>query len=236
VLRGLLSNIGLNWYLRDEVLWITTSEAAGDFYKTAVFDVRDLCADSAEAIALKLAIENQTRAKWRTGNESGGILETPKPGVLVVRHSEIALDEVLGLLEKYRTALKASKLRVEPTLDPTEVITGYYRLTESMARDLQSELPELILPESWQSEGRPNAVGTIMTIRAESTPPDTKGNFVQQVVLVIRQSRTAHQMIGKLIQTLISSKPVDVEARRETNKTEKTTGGFGRNLISKPGR
>ena len=233
VLRGLLSNLGLQWYLQDEVLWITTGEDAGAVHKTAVFDVRDLCADSAESMELKTAIVNQTRAKWRSGTGMGGILETPKPGVMVVRHSEPALDEVLSLLENYRTALKGSKLRLEPGLDPAEVMTGYYRLSTDMAFDLRDALPDLVEPETWRSPERPDAAGMIMTITAD-TVPDTKGNLNGLEILVIRQSRAVHQKIGKLIQTLINSQSVDVEAGRETKRVEKTPGGFGRNLISNP--
>ena len=234
VLRSLLSNMGLSWYLRDDVLWITNSDAAGEFQKTAVYDVRDLCADRDEAIALKDAILSQTRAKWRPNDEKGGIIEMPRHDVLVIRHTETALDEVLQLLENYRTALKASKLRVTPSPDPNQVITGYYRLSYDMALDVERELPDLIMAETWKSEDRPDAVGTILRITAEPLPPDAKGNRGEQAVLVINQTRAAHQQIGKLILTLISSKAVDPEASADTSKkTDRTPGTFGRRLIPK---
>jgi len=234
VLRSLLSNMGLSWYLRDDVLWITNSDAAGEFQKTAVYDVRDLSADRDEAIALKEAILSQTRAKWRPNDERGGIIEMPRYDILIVRHTETALNEVLQLLENYRTALKASKLRVTPSPDPNQVITGYYRLPRLMGFDLSAELQSLIMKETWKSEDRPDAVGTIRTIIAEPSPPDSKGNVGEQVVLVINQTRAAHQQIGKLIQTLISSKAVDPEASAETSKkTDRTPGTFGRRLIPK---
>ncbi len=234
VLRSLLSNMGLSWYLRDDVLWITNSDAAGDFQKTAVYDVRDLSADHDEAIALKDAILSQTRAKWRPNDERGGIIEIPRHDILVVRHTETALDEVLQLLENYRTALKASKLRVTPSPDPNQVVTGYYRLPYDMALDVERELPDLIMAETWKTADRPDAVGTILRITAESLPPDAKGNRVEQAVLVINQTRAAHQQIGKLIQTLISSKAVDSEASADTSrKTGHTSGSFGRRLIPK---
>ena len=234
VLRGILSHIALDWYLRDEVLWITTADAAGSFHKTAVFDVRDLCADKAEGVALKLAIEAQTRAKWQAGSEGGGILEIPKPGVLMARHSEPALDEVLQMLENFRTALKVSKLRVEPVPDPTEVVTGYYQLTERMASDLLYELPNLVSPETWQSEQQPDGIGKIKAITGESSQPDSKGNAIQRMILVIEQSRAAHQKIGKLINALVNSRPVDTGAGLDLKKGDSTSSSFGRNLILKP--
>ena len=234
VLRSLLSNMGLSWYLRDDVLWITNSDAAGDFQKTAVYDVRDLCADRDEAIALKEAILSQTRAKWRPNDAQGGIIEIPRHDVLIVRHTETALDEVLQLLENYRTALKASKLRVTPSPDPNQVITGYYRLPQPMGFDVATELQELVMKETWKTKDQPDAVGTIRTITADPSPPDSKGNVVENVVLVINQTRVAHQQIAKLIQTLISSKAVDPEASADTSqKTDRTPGSFGRRLIPK---
>ena len=234
VLKSILSGLGLNWYLRDEILWITSAEAAAEFSKTAVYDVRDLCLDQEESRALKLAIEHQTRAKWRGADDRTGILESPKPGVLVVRHSEPTLDEVLQLLEDYRTALKASKLRVVPLPDPQEIIMGYYRLTGPMAHDLSLRLPILISPGTWNSEGHPDGVGTILTISAESTPVDAKGNANEQVILVIEQTRETHRKIGKLIQTLLNSQAVDPEVTSDTTKSKSSQSGrFGRGLIPK---
>ncbi|MFN6128523.1 MAG: hypothetical protein ACK6DC_20860 [Planctomycetota bacterium] len=40
----------------------------------------------------------------------------PKSGLMVVSHTEPNLDEVLTLLENYRTALKNSKRRISPEI------------------------------------------------------------------------------------------------------------------------
>lgn len=231
LLRGMLSNLGLHWYLQDGALWITTIELADEAQKTAVFDVRDLCADKAEALALKTAIATQTRAKWRTDTGSGYVLETPKPGVLVARNSEAALDEVSKLLEDYRNALKVSKPRASPKLNPDEVTAGYYRMPEPMADSLTRLLPTLIEPETWKSPARPDQPGTIVAVTSETNLTDTKGNPVPQVVLVIHQSRAVHQTIGKFIQTLLQSKSIDTDAGLGTRQSEKESGTFGRNLI-----
>ena len=232
VLGSLLSNLGLSWSLRDEVLWITSYESANKNHKTAVFDVRDLCSDSQESMALKKAIETQTRASWKTQDDRAGSLEVPKPGVLVARHTESVLDEVLQLLENYRIALKASKFRPEKTLDPAELVTGYYRLTESMAMDLSRLLPDLILPGTWSSEQNRGGPGTIRLIAAESGTADVKQNPTPYAVLVIRQTRAAHQSIGKLISSLRGSQPVDPEAALQpARKTDRQRESFGRRLI-----
>ena len=221
VLRSMLSNLNLSLYLRDEVLWVTTKEAANRFRKSAVYDVRDLCRDQVESQALKDAIRKQTRADWRTTDEAGGAMETPLPGILVVRHTEATLDEVFQLLENYRMALRASKVRKAPTIDPTEVVTGYYRLPRPMAKDLKSKLPQLIQPATWRTNEFPDAPGTIDEISIDArgvisdipaNPPGSNAVLSENQVLIIRQTRAAHRLIGKLIQTLTESSKVDAEA------------------------
>ncbi len=243
VLRSLLSVLDLTWYVRDDVLWIATAEAASQFQKTAVYDVRDLCRDQNESIALEDAIQKQTRAQWNQGAVRNGVIEAPKPGILVVRHTENALDEVLQLLENYRTALRASKSRVVavPQLDPTEVVAGYYRLPRPMANDLRGKLPKLILPDTWQSIERPDAVGTIQEISVDAkgglirVPTNLTGSDIimsENLVLVIRQTRQTHQLIGKLIQTLASSETIDSKATADTSKKPaKPSSSFGSRLI-----
>jgi hypothetical protein len=118
-------------------------------------------------------------------------------------------------------ALRASKVRKVPTIDPAEVVTGYYRLPRPMAKDLKSKLPRLILPETWQSDELPNATGTIDEISidargivsdAPTNPPGSSVLLSENQVLIIRQTRAAHRLIGKLIQTLTESTKVDAEA------------------------
>lgn len=244
VLQTMLSNLGLSWFLRDEVLWITTDEAANRFRKTAVYDVRDLCQNQRESNALKDAIQKQTRAAWRSTNESGGVMEAPIPGVLVVRHTEATLDEVSQLLENYRTALRNSKVRKVPVVDPAEVVTGYYRLPRPMAEDLKIKLPTMISPGTWRTEERPDSVGSIVDISIDAkgvsasgpaNPPGTTAIVAENQVLVIRQTRAAHRLIGQLIQTLTEASKVDSEAASDTGvKAQVRPIEFGGRLLPTP--
>jgi hypothetical protein len=241
VLRALLSNLNLSWYLRDDVLWITTREAAGRVRKTAVYDVRDLCRDQNEAKALREALQSQTRAEWRTTDEAGGIMESPRPGVLVIRHTENTLDEILQLLENYRAALRVSKARKVTTPDPDEVITGYYRLPKPMAVDLKQKLPKMVSPGTWQTAALPDAPGVIeeVSIDAKASISIFNANVAESPtvqsenqVLVIRQTRQAHRLIGKLIHSLIESKNIDVDAASDViNRSQATPLGFGSSLV-----
>lgn len=236
VLQSLISNLGLSWHLKDGVMWIAGPDAAGLYNKTAVFDVRDLCRDQEEAKALKETIRNQFRSKQRPP------VETPKTGVLVIRGSEQMLDEVLQLLGQYRAALSVSKLRLPKveTLDPKEFVTGYYRLPKPMAEDLLTRLPLIIQPNSWKSTERPVERGTISEISTDSRGPanaTAARPTSENLVLVIHQSRAAHQEIGKLIQTLLDARPVDVQATAETNaKPTRPTGTFGSLLLEGAGK
>ncbi|MDB5385364.1 MAG: hypothetical protein JWM11_1010 [Planctomycetaceae bacterium] len=158
VLQAVLTDLNLTWILRDGVLWITSQKRASEFMKTAVYSVIDLCRDDLETAALKSAIEGQTRGPWRplrseTGdNGAGGEMHFARPGVMVVRQTERGLDEVLQLLENYRTALRASKPRKAEGPDPKEVISRYYRVPSVMAEELIAALPQLVEPETCKSK------------------------------------------------------------------------------------
>ncbi len=69
----------------------------------------------------------------------------PRPQVMVVRQTEQRLDEILALLETYRSALRQSKPR-RHALDPNEVLTYYYRLPTVMADEMATLLPQQIRP------------------------------------------------------------------------------------------
>lgn len=241
VLRAMLSNLNLGWYLRDEVLWITTTDVAAGFRKSAVYDVRDLCRDQNESKALREAIQSQTRSDWRPPSDAGGIIESPRPGVLVIRHTEATLNEVLQLLNDYRLALRASKARKVASSDPNEVVVGYYRLPRPMAIDLKVRLPRMVAPGTWQTFELPDAPGIIeeVSVDAKGGIASSKANAVEHSailseneVLVIHQTRAAHRLIGKLISALMESKNVDLDAGSDVNiRPQVPSLGFGSNLI-----
>jgi hypothetical protein len=214
VLQAMLVDLKLNWILRDGVLWLTSEENAQSFLKTAVYDVRDLCHDGAESEALMEAVQSQTEADWDETGGSGNMV-SPQPGTLVVYHRESMLMDVLALLETYREALRSSKPRDRHVVDPQEVITVYYRLHAKMAEEFASVLPRLVQPDTWKSDASPEAVGEILRV---ASPPDlftedgrlargatdkdpavAHALVVARTVLIIRQSRAAHDEIAKII-------------------------------------
>ena len=208
VLNALLQDLKLTWILRDGVLSITSHAEADAHMITAVFDVRDLCSDASESEALVDAIESQTFDEWEAGGGPGS-LAPAKPGTLVIRHREAMLNDVLNLLEAYRTALKGSKPRVMKGQDPNEVITVYYRMQTDMATDLIRLLPQLIRPETWKTDQRPDAPGKILITTSEAkttTARKASGEndeasqvLIPQSVLIITQTRSCHDEIFSII-------------------------------------
>jgi hypothetical protein len=242
VLQALLADLRLTWILRDGVLWITTADQAQAFRKTAVFDVRDLCRDESESFALRAAIQNQTKGPWQGG---GGTITFARPGTMVVRHTESALQSVLNLLENYRLALRASKPRQRTEADPNEVLTRYYRLQAGIADDLTKHLPQLVRPGTWKDDQHPEATGTILRLTSGAELRDAEGNpviaetgdpgpsgpralVVNYAVLIIRQTRAAHDEIAKLIDK------VEQGDMPEGGGGGFGGGGFGGGLFSAP--
>ncbi|MCA9122017.1 MAG: DUF4974 domain-containing protein [Planctomycetaceae bacterium] len=246
VLQSLVMDFDLTWVLRDGVLWITSEESAEAFLKTAVYDVRDLCRDDSESRALREAVMSQTNVdSW---NEVGGpgAIEFAKPGTLVISNQESAHMAVLDLLETYRAALRNSKPRDRHAEDPNELITTYYRLHAAVAMDLVTWLPKLVEPESWKTNTKPDAKGTVMLV---ASPPDlfsTDGQLarlaasdadktqvqtvvVARSVLIIQQTRAIHEKIVELIQRVESGDALAVDEFEGIGG-----GGFGGGFFSVP--
>ena len=198
----LLGQLGLSSILRDGVIWVTPRETADRFLKTAVFDVRDICPNVPASEALSTALQQQVDSgSW--GDEEGtGQIVFAKPGVMVVRQSERRLDAVEELLGNYRVALKNSKRRISEDQDPEVVVTKYYRLPAEVAAEMEKVLPELVAPESWKSDIRPEAVGTIRQVRSWSEVSETKGAeaiLIPQATLIVSQKRKVHEEIAKFM-------------------------------------
>ncbi len=220
VLQAMMLDLGLSWTLRDGVLWITSPDEAGQLFKTAVYDVRDLCRDRAESEALRGAVTSQLSTElWEDLGGPGSICFA-RPGTLVVRHREPILREVLELLEAYRTALRASRPRERDVADPEEVLTVYYRMYASVAEDLMEVLPTLVRPESWRSETQPEAPGQMVRVRSapeapgagSGLPAEPSGQEVYQgllarAVLIITQTRAAHEEIAEVIRRVEAGDP-----------------------------
>ena len=203
VLEAMVLDLELTWIIRDGVLWMTTPEVADAFLRTAVYDVRDLCRNEDESEALIDAIIAQAEPdSW--SNEGGvGEIDYAKPGTLVATHQEQVHQQILNLLETYRTALRSSKIR-NLGEEENEVITVYYRLHSNVAQDLSQLLPKLLLPDTWTSEASDDKPGRIFVVSSEPdfSNPGVKGDealVIERSIMIIRQTRAAHKEIAEVI-------------------------------------
>lgn len=213
VLQAMVIDLDLTWALRDGVLWMTSVEDAKERTKTAVYDVRDLCRDDGESDALADAIVSQASPLGWEAVGGQNTISFAKAGVMVIGATDQVHDEVLELLESYRTALLSSKPRDRDLVDPNEATTVYYRLHANVARALARLLPQLVRPESWKSAGRPDAVGEILFVESapdlEHVGAQSAGGsesdasareiVVARAVLIVTQTRDAHDEIQKVI-------------------------------------
>ena len=212
-LQAVVMDLDLTWVIRDGVLWITSIDEAEAYLKTAVYDVRDLCRDADESQALVRAITSQAEPSSWDDVGGDGSIQYAKPGILVIGHRERVHRKVLQLLETYRSALRSSKPRQRRGDDPNEVITVYYRLHANVARDLSTLLPLLVRPESWKSEQRTEASGTILVVssvpellgaadavkNAKETDQSLAQLFAERAVMIVQQTRAAHEEISRVI-------------------------------------
>jgi len=254
VLRAMLLDLDLTWVLRDGVLWITTPEEADMFLKTALYDVRDLCRDWDESSALTDAITSQTDATvWE---DVGGpcSIYFAKPGTMVVRAQETTHDSVLELLETYRTALRQSKPRQQETDDPNEVTTVYYRLHANVAEGLQMLLPRLVKPGTWKEGGAPSDhpgsillapsppevysdAGQLEDGGSEGAPGYGPTIVIQRAVLIITQTRAAHEEIAEVVRRVEAGDHPDGDFFMEDMSPGMGgMGGFGGGFLSVPPR
>lgn len=235
ILNYLLPQLGLVWRIRDGVLWVTSREEDEE-QLTGFYDVRDLCRDKKESAALSEAVQSQIPNVFEAegGND---VIDFGKPGTLIVLAPRSVHAVVLDLLEKYRFALRQSKLR-KPSEAADEVKTLYYRIHANVARTLHTELPKLVAPESWRSTERPDAIGTIMLLESppEVTPNEGSAPIIsERMVLVIQQRQSIHGEIAKTLQKIEKG---DEETRAiDSNKTSSPSamgGGFGGGMFSVP--
>ncbi len=207
ILQVLTTQHHLAWFYRDGVLWVTTQEEAAGKAKIAVFDVRDLCRNMSDCRKLQNAIEQQSKPdSWQSAGGTS-VISFPTSGIMVVTQTEPIMDEVLNLLENYRSALKNSKRRISQDVDPEGYETKYYRLPTVIAVDLQSVLPELVAKESWSDTGIEGALGTIQICRSKSelrNGPDKAAPPALESfsVLIIHQKRRIHTEILDVIRKI----------------------------------
>jgi len=106
-LQIVLTNLQLDYVVRNEVLRITTLERAGASYATRVYPVSDLVSRENDETWDELvdALHATAGTKWATEKNPGGsVAVVRKAGCVVVSQTDRGHDEVVELLESLREA------------------------------------------------------------------------------------------------------------------------------------
>jgi hypothetical protein len=105
-LKIILGDIGLTWVVEDEVLKITTKEAAAKKEMTRVYPVGDLVSPTDEDSWSELAEAVQTsvlNGHWQSVDGTGGTVSTVRSArALVIRQTQDAHDQIVKLLTSLR--------------------------------------------------------------------------------------------------------------------------------------
>ncbi len=209
----LQAHLQLRWVIEDGTLWITSSVRADRTLKIAAYDVRDLCRDYGEAMALRAALLSQTsREFWSStpgegglmqfgglsGGELGGptdgktahggtgpgVIDNVRAGTMLIYATEPAHDAVLALLRSYRHALRSTKRR-KTEVAKDEVVTVYYRVSREIAADLRENLPRLVGTSIWSPDQAPAGAGEILEI---ASTPEAMEAATDEGIIMLPQS------------------------------------------------
>jgi len=98
VLNTILKEHGLDYVLKDEVLQITTVEAANEYLETRVYDTTQL--KGLDPTALQKMVQDQTSGAWKDYDALSGGSLTATSGSLVVRQTQRVHAEITNLLQE----------------------------------------------------------------------------------------------------------------------------------------
>ncbi len=230
-LRLMLKNVGLTYIIRDEVLMITTPEAAEAELLTCVYDVRDLMVGPKDVGGADALIETIVKCisteTWAANGNGEAAIEFLKPGLLVIAQTPAVHEEVRGLLQTIRNVQKqapASTNEAEKSAaanpDPNELVTRPYFLSLGQPADpeeVRLQIKNLIttaLPdEKW--EGRlSNGQPVLLTVL-----PDR---------VVVRHKAAVHEKVAALLSDSgVAAPPAAEMAGRSGGGLGGGGGGFG---------
>lgn len=167
-LELILDQHGLTWIVRDEVLTITSKEAADQILRTKVYPVADIVAKGFEGSygVDDLSAMVQSIVAPQSWAEVGGPGDIPTyPGALVVRQTQPMHEEVEALLAKLR------ELPAEEFPQQASTRLKVYTVAGADPEELAAMLRQTIDVPSW-AQHRQGGEGTIQAVRA--LPPSAK--------------------------------------------------------------
>lgn len=220
VLDHLLAPLDLSCIVANAELLVTTTADAEELMTLALYDVRDICRNEKTSRQLLSMIEDSTGGQWDNVDGIGGGMAFARPGILIVQQTGPLHDEIFAMIEQLRTLRRQAEPAGERPWERM-IETRFHRVPVHVANFLESNLPKLIAPETWRSDERPDAPGTIERISAAPmrlgfphSPPPKKENEesgknsdkekpeeaqINTAVLAIRQTVDVHEEIPALL-------------------------------------
>lgn len=236
VLDSIVAKLRMTWTLRNGSILITSQKTAAALFKTAIYDVRDLCRDDDESVALTDAIMIQTAPdSWLETGAGDGIIVFPKPGIMVIRQTERTHSDILIQLSAYRKALKSSKVRKKKDKNK-ESLTVYYKMPTPIAVELEIVIKKMVAPESWKDNQHPEWLGTVTRISSRPSILDpkstTRTTLIENSVLVILQTRENHELIRDVISNIEHGNENSILGNSILGGGGQGGGGFGGGVFS----
>ena len=147
-------------------LVLVSRDEAWETLEIVVHDVSDIVGDSPDgALMLIDLIENETEGLWFNLDGIGGLIFSPRTGILIVRTSQQTQHEVRELIaEQRRIAERGAGILSNPPVRLERQVV-YYRLDAETVDDLLQTLPKLVEPDSWASTVTPG--GELVPLNAE---------------------------------------------------------------------
>ena len=199
VLKQILGNLQLTWIIHDDMLQVTTFEAADDNLFAVVADTRELLATGRLTDArLVETILNETNGIWEELDGAGGSIETAG-GLTFIRQTQSMIGEISVLLRdlKTRATMPDTSTAENAQSDPGRMETRFYSAESSEdAVALMTALTSFVFPDTWETNGGEGVmveVGSRLVIRQTSDVHKAIADFVRELHAASDNSARSNQ-------------------------------------------
>jgi hypothetical protein len=154
-IRLMLEEIDLTYIVRDEVLMVTTPDAANQLLQTCVYDVRDLMRATKKGNDFDSLIDSIVSCvateSWAENGGGESEIRPLQPGFLIVSQTHAVHDEIRGLLSTIRQMNNRPVVAVGAegkAASGEEVVTQSYRLhfdNATVNDELRKQIHDLIV-------------------------------------------------------------------------------------------
>lgn len=157
ILQITFEPLGLAGLVEDGRLLVTSIIAAEERHFTKIHDIRDLYEAKHTGTALLDLLQQETSGPWGEIDGTGGWIDEPLNGLLVVRQTEGVHNEVEAVLADVRKQIaedpKTVEEKKEPP-DPQAVSTKFYSLNQATDPEaVRQAILTLVEPKTWAKNG-----------------------------------------------------------------------------------